>query len=72
MKKALKDSGVRAANKSGIRYIDRLRNAPDSEIKRSSLAELIQKVEEVRAQKLKKSFLMLLQGSQRKNPVTSL
>jgi hypothetical protein len=55
MKKISKDSGVRTTNKSGISYIDRLRKAPDSEIKRSSLAELIQKVEEARAQKLKKA-----------------
>jgi hypothetical protein len=60
MKKISKDSGVRTTNKSGIRYIDRLRNAPDSEIKRSSLVELIQKVEEARAPKVEKSFLMLL------------
>jgi hypothetical protein len=55
MKKTSKNPAVPTTNKDGIRYIDRLRNAPDSEITRSSLAELIRKVEKARAQKLKKA-----------------
>jgi hypothetical protein len=55
VKNTSKNFGTRSTNKDGISYIDRWRKAPDSEIKRSSLAELVQKVEEARAQKLKKA-----------------
>jgi hypothetical protein len=55
MKKTSKDPGVHTTNKNKINYIDRWRKASDSEIKRSSLAELIQKVEEARIEKLKKA-----------------
>jgi hypothetical protein len=53
MKKTLKNTG--ALTKDGVDYLAKFRKANESEIKRSSLAELIQKVEESRAQKLKKA-----------------
>ncbi len=54
MKKILKNTGVRTT-KDGIDYLEKFRNAPPSAIKRSSLADLIQRVEQARIQKLKKA-----------------
>jgi hypothetical protein len=53
MKKILKNTGV--LTKDGVDYLAKFRNAPDSEIKRSSLADLIRRVEEARIQKMKKA-----------------
>jgi hypothetical protein len=55
MKKISKDPGVCLTSKDGINYIDRWRKAPLSEIKFSTLQDLIERVEQARKEKLKKA-----------------
>ncbi len=55
MKKTLKTTGVRTTNKDGVDYLEKFRNAHPSQIKRSSLQDLINRVEQARIEKLKKA-----------------
>ena len=54
MKKILQKSGV-PANKEGVDYLKKLRNTPGQLIKRDSLQGLINRVEQARAEKMKKA-----------------
>ncbi len=55
MKKTSKNSGACTTNKSGINYIARFREAPLSELKFSTQKDLVERVLQARAQKLKKA-----------------
>jgi hypothetical protein len=55
MKKILKNTGACVTSKDGIDYIARFRKAPLSEIKFSTLQDLIERVEQARKEKLKKA-----------------
>jgi hypothetical protein len=54
MKKTLQKSGARRTN-DGIDYLKKLRSTPAHLIKRSSMKELMQRIEEARNEKLKKA-----------------
>lgn len=55
MKKILKNSGACATSKDGIDHMARFREAPLSEIKFSTQKDLVERILQTRAQKLKKA-----------------